>query len=232
MKRVATLALLLAACAGSSYRQQLATESARPGLGTSWGEERSSRVTTVPFDRDSGDPCGERVLHYDDARGITAMVRHDVERGFAELGIDGGGDVTISVVGDDGRALPTLLVGERVFIIGGAGEHYALQVSNDGPRRYEIVASVDGLDVIDGRDASFDKRGYVVEPYGRLSIDGFRTSDASVASFRFGGVEDSYAARTTGSSRNVGVIGVALFCESAERDDEVELRESADPFPG
>ncbi len=45
-----------------------------------------------------------------------------------------------------------------------------------------------------------------------MTVEGFRTSLADVAAFRFSSVRDSYAART-GSARNVGVIGVAFFPE-------------------
>ena len=77
--------------------------------------------------------------------------------------------------------------------------------------RFEIVASVDGLDVIDGKPADPNRRGYIVDPHDTLVIDGFRTSDANVAAFRFGRVADSYAAQTSGD-RNVGVVGLAIFC--------------------
>ena len=101
----------------------------------------------------------------------------------------------------------------------------------------EVVASVDGLDVTDGRSASPDKRGYVVPPHGRVEIDGFRRNMAEVAAFRFGSVRDSYAARTAETGdRNVGVIGVALFSERGvdwtALDREAERREQADAFPG
>ncbi len=66
--------------------------------------------------------------------------------------------------------------------------------------------------MIDGRRASLTKRGYVLAPYGRVLIRGFRTSRLAVAAFRFGSVANSYAART-GDARNVGVVGVAVFSE-------------------
>ena len=62
------------------------------------------------------------------------------------------------------------------------------------------------------RQAIDDKRGYVIAPYGEVTIDGFRTSLDQVATFRFSSVRDSYAGRK-GQDRNVGVIGVAFFPE-------------------
>jgi hypothetical protein len=105
-------------------------------------------------------------------------------------------------------------------------------VRNATDARFEIVASVDGLDVIDGRPADPVRRGYLIDPHGVLAIDGFRTSDDAVAAFRFGRVADSYAAQT-GSDRNVGVIGLAIFAERGARWTRGELhrRDTADPFP-
>jgi hypothetical protein len=118
-------------------------------------------------------------------------------------------------------------------VVGEAGRRYNLRISNQTAGRFEVVASVDGLDVIDGKTATPGKRGYILNPNSTLTIDGFRTSDESVAAFRFAAVRDSYAART-GDDRNVGVIGFAFFAERGSRwtTDEVARRESADPFPG
>jgi hypothetical protein len=105
-------------------------------------------------------------------------------------------------------------------------------VRNGTTARFEIVASVDGLDVIDGKPADPNRRGYIVDPHDTLVIDGFRTSDSDVAAFRFGRVADSYAAQTSGD-RNVGVVGLAIFSERGAVWTPAELsrRDSADPFP-
>ena len=59
----------------------------------------------------------------------------------------------------------------------------------------------------------------------------------TVAAFRFGSVRGSYAAQKTGDSRNVGVIGVAIFNERGTNpfnssSDEAQRRRDANPFPG
>jgi hypothetical protein len=59
-------------------------------------------------------------------------------------------------------------------------------VRNESDARVEVVLSVDGLDVIDGRSASYRKRGYIIPPRGRINVDGFRQSMSEVAAFRFG----------------------------------------------
>jgi hypothetical protein len=96
------------------------------------------------------------------------------------------------------------------------GERYLLRVHNASNRRVEVVVSVDGRDVVDGRPASLEKRGYLVLPHSDLAIDGFRLPQESVAAFRFSSVSRSYAARM-GDDRDVGVIGVAIFVEEPRR---------------
>lgn len=98
------------------------------------------------------------------------------------------------------------------YVLGQNGERYTLRVWNRSNRRVEVVASVDGRDVVDGKAADYSKRGYVVPAYGHVDIDGWRLSSGQVAAFRFSSVARSYAART-GSAREVGVIGVAVFPE-------------------
>jgi hypothetical protein len=109
-------------------------------------------------------------------------------------------------------------------------------LKNYGKQRLEAVLSVDGLDVLDGKPAGYGKRGYIIEAGATLRVDGFRQSLSNVAAFRFGAVADSYAARKHGDTRNVGVIGVALFHEYGSQpfvqDKEIQQRQQADPFPG
>ncbi len=126
------------------------------------------------------------------------------------------GPYSLEVVGEGGGALPTFEHGGRTYVLGALGQRYLLRVRNDSPRRIEVVASVDGLDVVDGRPAALEKRGYLVEPNGQVVIDGFRLSERAVAAFRFSSVPRSYAARQ-GNARDVGVIGVAVFPERAPR---------------
>jgi hypothetical protein len=122
------------------------------------------------------------------------------------------GPYRLEVVDESGRALPTFAHGGRSYVLGALGQRYLLRVRNDSARRIEAVVSVDGLDVIDGHTAGWEKRGYLVDPGGEVTIEGFRISTEGVAAFRFSGVPRSYAA-SKGDARDVGVIGVAVFAE-------------------
>jgi hypothetical protein len=124
------------------------------------------------------------------------------------------GPYTVELVDGGGRVLPTFEHRGRTFVLGARGQRYLLRIRNGTARRVEVVASVDGRDVVDGGPAAFAGRGYVVAPYGELTIDGYRLSQASVAAFRFSTVPRSYAA-TKGDARDVGVVGVAVFPERA-----------------
>jgi hypothetical protein len=122
------------------------------------------------------------------------------------------GPYAYDLVDEAGHVLPTFWHQGRTYVLGATGRRYLIRVRNDTGRRAEVVVSVDGRDVIDGQPASWGKRGYLVEPYGRVEIDGYRLSQGSVAAFRFSSVPRSYAA-LEGDARDVGVIGVAVFPE-------------------
>jgi len=225
------LVAILAACGGEHFVASQAGE--RPGLGTSFGEAVYAPVHHESFERASDAPWAELALYYDDAAGVAAHAAYLGER-IAPLEVNAGeGAIAVALVDEAGRTLPGARAGDRTLIVGEQGARYRIIVRDATPTRFEIVASVDGLDVMDGRPADPSRRGYLVEPHDTLVIDGFRTSDEGVAAFRFGRVADSYAARTSGD-RDVGVVGIAIFEERGaewNRDDDVERRDSADPFP-
>jgi hypothetical protein len=204
----------------------------RPGLGTEWGESRTSRVHDVTFVRDSSRPFAIATLHYNDRRGVDALANLHSQRSARSL-TTGGGAVTMSIRDANGSPLEAMHVGDRTFVIGAAGQRYSVVLTNNTSHRFEAVATVDGLDVVNGKAGNFDNRGYVLLPFATLEIEGFRQSSAAVAAFRFAAVADSYAAQT-GRARNVGVIGVALFSERGDAfipESDTRLRDTASPFP-
>jgi hypothetical protein len=113
----------------------------------------------------------------------------------------------------NGRVIPTHNYRGHTYIEGQWGDSYAIRVFNHTGRRVEAVVTVDGRNVISGRVGDYRaQRGYVIQAYDTVLIDGFRRSMEQVAAFRFTAVGDSYAARM-GEATDVGVVGVAVFKE-------------------
>lgn len=240
------LGLVLASCSAPPppTRQEMASASSyaqaprdRPGLGTRWGETRKSLIDTTNFVRaTAGKPIATAAIFYNDRAGIEAMAAaSQPQRVWPVIAGPAAGLVSVALRDQNGRILPGLVVGSRWFVVGEEGRRYSIVVRNESDLRFEVVLSVDGLDVLDGRPASVRKRGYVVEPHRKLVVEGFRRSTEAVAAFRFGPVRESYAHEKYGDTRNVGVIGVAIFNEFGTNpwtDREVQRRLHANPFPG
>jgi hypothetical protein len=223
----------LQASGRSSLRNKTQTEQ-RPGLATGWGDEKTSHIRNVGFTRASTKPAGIDAIYYNDKNGIKAMAKfpssaapmQQAAGGLVEWGIKGGF-----------RFLPAYKEwghGRRL-IAGEKNGSYSIIVKNRCKSPLEIVASVDGLDVMDGKTASFSKRGYIVNPGESITISGFRTSESSIASFKFSGVANSYANLRHGDTRNVGVIGLAVFTKKGVNPwtwmpNEVQRRENARAF--
>jgi hypothetical protein len=172
-------------------------------------------------------------FYYNDEAGAKAMAGRlgAARRSWGPVLV--GGVVSAGLTGGSGSYLRSYAAGGDRVYVGEHGDRYEIRIRNLSGVRVEVVVSVDGLDVLDGREASVSKRGYLVAPYGTLDIEGFRRSETRVAAFRFGSVADSYAERKHGDSRNVGVVGVAVFTErGADPWAADRLRPAADPFPG
>jgi hypothetical protein len=211
----------------------------RPGLGTEWGETRTSSITTVAFQRaEPTNPFGMASMFYNDEEGARSMASlAGFRRTTGGMTTVAGGALLVGLRDESGAFLNGFVAGEKNFVVGEAGRRYSIVIRNRTPNRVECVVSVDGLDVIDGRSGAFNKRGYLVQPHGELEIDGFRQSVEAVAAFRFGSVRGSYAGQKTGDTRNVGVIGLAFFHERGTNpfpftQDEARRRQDANPFPG
>ena len=172
-------------------------------LGTKWGDDLNSYVTQVDLKRLSNRPIDETQIRY-------------ASKQFSGGNINSislaAGKVSFSVVDDRGRILPLYRDGQNYYLSAIDGQSYQLRYSNTSNQTFEIVASVDGLDVLDGSRASRSNSGYVLRPYSSFAIEGFRKSNSSVASFTFSRPKDAYAANSAnGSIQNTGVIGTVVY---------------------
>jgi hypothetical protein len=106
--------------------------------------------------------------------------------------------------------------GNQTYVAGRPGNRYAVVMHNLTGERVLAVLSIDGVNAISGQTAGASQTGYVLAPYQRMEVRGWRKNMRDVAQFRFTDLPDSYAART-GRPDNVGVIGVAAFRERSYR---------------
>ncbi|MGV3660765.1 MAG: hypothetical protein ACO1TE_11295 [Prosthecobacter sp.] len=209
----------------------------RPGLGTTAGSERYSRVQDARFLRKSDAPDAVDSFHYNDEKGAKAMVE-----------ILGGStskhDGLFSAAGERlkmglvryGTPYPRYEAKGRRIVIGEAGSHYEVRLENRSKKRLLVVLSVDGLNVITNKPASPTQEGYILDPKDTCNVDGFRKDSNTVRTFQFGSVAASQAAKKGGAG-NVGVIGLAVFEEDEARarmelKREQFVRDGATAFPG
>lgn len=205
----------------------------RPGLGSGWGSEVSSNIGYSSFTRRSSKPAGVSTIYYNDREGVKAMAgswrfsgsgMQRAAGGLVEWGLKSGWG-----------SLKNYHSGGRRYVVGRKGSTYSLVVKNLCHSALEVVLSVDGLDVMDGRPASFRKRGYIIQPGKTLAVKGFRTSESAVAAFKFSSVAGSYSNLRHGKTRNVGVIGMAVFTRKGVDPwkwsrSAVRRRHGASPF--
>jgi hypothetical protein len=100
----------------------------------------------------------------------------------------------------------------KFYIEGRKGSEFTLRVRNRSERRILVVPSVDGLSVMDGKEASFDSSGYILDAYDFIDIPGWRLNLDEIAKFFFSAPGESYAAKKD-KPQNIGVIGCAVFME-------------------
>lgn len=115
----------------------------------------------------------------------------------------------------DGRSVKIREYGRNnlTFVEGRRGQPYSIQFRNNSPNRVMAIISVDGVDVVDGKPATAESRGYVVEGYASAEIKGWRTSTSEVRQFYFEDKQGSYSAGTTGETTNCGIIEIKVFSE-------------------
>jgi hypothetical protein len=120
----------------------------------------------------------------------------------------------------------------RTYIESKDGSNYEIEIKNNSWKRILAVSSVDGLNVINGKTATENGPGYIIDAYSSHRIEGFRYSNDKVAKFEFTmkGRGDSYAA-SKGDQRNVGVIGVRIFSEKEKTPPPVQIQPVPYPYP-
>ncbi|WP_353167380.1 hypothetical protein [Providencia sp.] len=218
--------LVTAGCGNRPYaefqdnKDVAAPQSSAKKLGTKWGEDVNSAVTTVNATRLTNTPFDTAAIYYRGER----VHNHLQTMSYIALS-----PVEIQVTDERGRKMPMYRNNQGQYILPAQeGQRYQLTIKNtDRNRIYEVVTSVDGIDVLNGRAGSYQNSGYLIRPRSEVTIEGFRKSQDQVAAFRFAAPQESYVNQNAqGDERNIGVIGFALF-EVREELPDCE----ANPFP-
>jgi hypothetical protein len=134
------LALSFLSCEGPApqFRAEMAATKTRfaqappdrPGLGTKWGETRTSPVAAAQFERaDPFKPFATASIYYNDAEGIRAMVSAVAwQRTAPLLAAPAANLISVELRDENGRLLPGLVVGNRWFVVGEEGRRYSILV--------------------------------------------------------------------------------------------------------
>lgn len=133
--------------------------------------------------------------------------------------------VRVGIVNERGEWLPGCYHQGKVYVAGKHGERYKLSLRNLTGERLEVILTVDGRDVISGEIGSKENRGYVLKPFEVCTIDGWRTSDNTVAAFRFGADKDNAYSTQLGTGAHLGVIGVAVYREKHSSWSDILIRD-------
>jgi hypothetical protein len=106
-----------------------------------------------------------------------------------------------------------------VWIEGREGNNYTIDLRNNTPQQALFIVSVDGLDILEGKPAGVESKGYVVGANSSISIPGWKINGSEAAEFYFSRSRDSYVNSIGGNTTNTGVIGTLVFSEKFKVPD-------------
>ena len=111
-----------------------------------------------------------------------------------------------------GKHIKEYIHQNKTYVEGRKNSTFSIKLRNNSSEKALFVLTIDGLSVIDGKDASFDSRGYIINGYDSMIVNGWRVNDNEVAQFFFSSPDESYRKRMS-KGNNLGVIGLAVFTE-------------------
>lgn len=119
----------------------------------------------------------------------------------------------------DGREAPLYPAPDgsgRLYLEARKGGAYDVVLRNRSSERVGVVLVVDGLNVVSGERAeaaSSRNRMYILDPWGEVTVRGWRTTLSEVRRFRFVDEQASYSARAGKANAKMGWIEVGVFRE-------------------
>jgi hypothetical protein len=121
--------------------------------------------------------------------------------------------VSVEVGGHPADLFPAPDGSGRYYLEARQGAPYLIHLANRSGERLGVVLTVDGLNAISGAPDEGRGRMYVLDPWGRATVRGWRTSLQEVRRFTFVDEEASYAARTNQASSRMGWVEVSVYRE-------------------
>lgn len=119
----------------------------------------------------------------------------------------------------NGKPLREYYYDHKYYVEAREGSEFQIKIKNNSFERVVAIPAVDGLSILDGEKASYDSRGYIINAYDSITIDGWRVNDKEVAKFYFTKDGDSYSVKLGKGKSNLGIIGVVIFPEKAKLVD-------------
>ncbi|MBA4374436.1 MAG: hypothetical protein C0402_16425 [Thermodesulfovibrio sp.] len=156
---------------------------------------------------------------------------------------DGGGLVEVEIVSDRGEVMQAIphksFEAGRTWVVkkyleAMKNRNYRIMIRNNSSGRIGVVAAVDGRNIISGRKSHLrsDEEMYIINAYGSITLDGWRTDERTTHQFYFAEQADSYSKKTFGDTSAMGVIAVAAFNEKERYGYLYERSLQKAPAPG
>ena len=121
--------------------------------------------------------------------------------------------VSVEVDGRPAALYPAPDGSGRYYVEARKGARYSVALANRTGERVGVVLAVDGLNAISGERDTGRGRMYVLDPWQRTTVQGWRTSLREVRQFTFVEERASYAARSGKANEKMGWIEVAAYRE-------------------
>jgi hypothetical protein len=121
--------------------------------------------------------------------------------------------VSVELDGQPAPLFPAPDGSGRYYLEARRGCGYSVALANRTGERIGVVLTVDGLNAISGERDTGRGRMYVLDPWQRTTVQGWRTSLQEVRRFTFVDERASYAARAGKANEKMGWIEVAAYRE-------------------
>jgi len=140
--------------------------------------------------------------------------------------------VTMEVLTSNGNPVTEYKKNGDTYIEGRKGSEFSVRLRNHSGQRVHTVLSIDGLDVVDGEKASYKSRGYILDAYQSMVVDGWRTDLETVRKFFFTREKNTYSKKSGQGTTNLGVIGLAVFAEKVRYVPPITVNYLSSPHFG